>query len=242
MRNRGVSLIELLISLLLTSFLVTALMNCYLQNSTQFEKNSSAINEAIELGLLTDFIRDVSHHAGFTPCQTIDNLVRYNRRFPHKKIQAVHVENNASRLIIMRMSETFTSVKKIASPYRFTLSDIPPVNLDRQWMIADCFHAETLQIDSTQIFSKKLRIELKAPLLYSYENAYFGEWIEEEFNVHKNKETQSLYYKMNKSEQLSSLIDAFNVAILTGKRFPLISALFHTRSGKSVTVLTSMRN
>ena len=100
-KQRGVGLPEVMISLLLASLIITALMNHYINVKQHYFHLQSVMDETMELQLVADFMRDSIRQAGFTPCVSVEHLTTLDQRNGHEHLLAIEVDTVLS---IHRMS------------------------------------------------------------------------------------------------------------------------------------------
>lgn len=212
----GFSLGEMLISLLLASLIISLLMQHYLKTKQQYLHGQHLLENAFELQLALELIRDSVQRAGFTPCLTVNLLRtldhRNNKRnlaaleFNHKKTPSVHIK---------RMSEHFSAVIKWLDPSTLLVTANKKKFFRGQAVfIADCYHGEVQQIFSREKLGKNWRIKFQKPLSFSYDerDTYVGEWLEETFFVQKNSQQQlALFYQLDHPEELTPLINKMTI-------------------------------
>ena len=223
-RQKGLGLPELMISLLLASFLSIALVQHYQTIKRQYRYIQTAFSENIDLQLVTDLIRNSARNAGFTPCVSIDHLVATDHRYGQKKIAAIDVSTS---LQINRMSPYFNTVTKILGEDQLTASTDALFQNHQAIVISDCYHAEVQNIRQIRHHSFEQTIILEHPLLYSYYfPVYIGAWVEDVYTIRQIKDHPSaLYFGGLHPEELSPHVHALSAHIETycGRRMLQVS-------------------
>ena len=208
-RQEGVGLSELLIALLLASLTTMVLMRHYLNTKQQYSHIQTALEQSIDLQLVTDLIRDSARRAGFTPCSGIDHLMTIDRRKSRRKIVAIEVGRDGDpSLHINRMSEHFDTVIKALGPAELLTSDLQTMYRGQSILVADCYHAEVQSISQLRHTAVGQRITLAEPLVFTYQDPiYIGEWLEETFYIHPGGASQgSLFYHLHHAEELTTVV------------------------------------
>ena len=232
----GNSLIEILISLLLASLLLTTEIQLYSICQQHYLKAQKTFERGLERQRVIALMRDSIRRAGFTPCLNLDNLQTLDHR-SSMPIEAMVVTDKT--LKISRMSEEFFLAKRLNSkqvllPKRKIWPRQVPL------LIADCYHAEVNTVNSIAASNEGLILNLSYPLFADNEDVlYLGEWIEERFFIAKNKkERDVLYYQTRHKEQLSQEIEALS---LTSAQ-PLIRVVLQETNHTNIIVETRQRS
>ncbi|GGI80345.1 hypothetical protein [Legionella impletisoli] len=208
----GFSLTELLIGLFLSSVLILLLVNQFLSIKHHVRFINQAIEQDMELQLIKDLFRHSIHHAGFTPCLNLEQLVTADRTQNDQKLSALYIDANEPRLQIQRMHESYQVIESILSEQ--TILTLADFKAKQQVLIADCYHAEVHQIRRVESYGATKRMTFEKPLLFNFkEPIYIGGWINEAYFIHRNHHTSSLLYKQNHSEELSSLVHSMTVSL-----------------------------
>lgn len=198
--QQGTSLIELLVSIFLSTMLLMGLVTVLLGVKRHSLHLESRLERIADLQLVTEFMRDSIRHAGFTPCRNLDELVSYD----HQRYQGVlpSVEISAQRLCLRRMSNAMVQVSAIRSENQVVVKNEVPIKEHALVLIADCFHAEVLMTHTIQ----GRYISLSSPLKFQYQQPiYIGEWLEECFFVRTTHgERMGLYYQAGRADELIS--------------------------------------
>lgn len=208
-KTNGFSLAELLIALWLSSLIFTVILQLYITTKSQYQVINKRLSQEFEVRWVMDLISDSVRRAGFTPCMGIDSLKTTDRRNSSKGIPAIVLLSSPQpKIQVNRMSDNFVNVLKRINAYEILVSEDSAINSQRPIIIADCKHAEIHTISSVQQSTEGRVVVLNNPMLFAFDNkAYLGEWIEEEWLVKKNiRGISNLYYRMNRSEELSSLV------------------------------------
>lgn len=203
-RNRGFSLLEILISLVCSSLIILLLSTQYLLIKKWVIQIGLWLKEEAELLTLDSLLRKEVHQAGYTPCAPVDNL-------RHPELQGYEpmlVQSHA--LTLRRMASPIMEVKPI-SPSSVKVLHKPLFDIDRSqpFLIADCFHAEIVRLKS---FSPTV-IQFDKPLLYSYESpTHLGNWLSQTFTWQPSRTgLPCLYYQARKKDILAAGITGFNL-------------------------------
>lgn len=240
----GVSLTELMLSLALSSFLMTALLQHYIGVKRHYNDVQQRLDQHFELQLVSELIRDSVRMAGFAPCTGIDRLTVRDSRSGQFSPAAITVEGGPfPALKLARMSEHFSVVIKYLSPTRLLLEDNKVYDRRYPVMVADCFHAEVLQIANSQTTGEGQLVTLQKPLRFDYRPPfYLGEWLEERFFIGKNREGKpALFYEANDREELTAYITRLAAKRITIKSNILVQVNLGLAKGKSVLIETTVR-
>jgi hypothetical protein len=243
-KQGGISLIELVISLFAATLLMTLIMQHYLQAKRQYLRMQTLLEQTLELQLVSDLIRDSVRRGGFTPCRGISSLQSMDRR--NGKTGLVAVESGSGKdktLEINRMNEHFaTVIKHLSSNQLLVKTDI---NYEKQQpiLIADCYRAEVQEVLQAQKTPAGTILTLKNALRFSYiAPVYLGEWIEEQFFMHKNKQgLPSLFYKQNHVDELSSFVNSLTVDLRSSQGKTLVEVGLGSKLLPKLVVVTEVR-
>lgn len=206
-RQNGLSLTEIMISLLLSCLLMSLLIKQYLVSKQQYHQSQLVLEADYELQLVSEALRDSIRSAGFAPCLGITHLIIKDRRSTSSTpLNALSVSND-NHLTISRMSHEFSEVQSFDVSH--LLLDTPlALPHGAPLIIADCFHAEIQMPSHFYSTAQGMMLVLDKPLAFDYvAPIYVGEWIEEHFFIAK----QALYYANRHPEALSSLIKSMTV-------------------------------
>ncbi|WP_051555176.1 PilW family protein [Legionella fairfieldensis] len=244
-RQQGISLVELLIGLFLTGFLVTIMMQHYLASKRQYRYVQSLLDQSYELQLVSDLIRNSVRHAGFTPCRGLNALQVVDRRDSRSASNSAIAMQSGKKtgFSIHRMSEYFSSVIKSISPTKLFLKAGVLYQEGQTILIADCYHAEIQQIEHVQSNKTGSIIRLTKPLMFDYVMpVYVGEWIEEAFFIQKNQQgRQSLFYQQKHAEELGSLINNLSVEINSFKEKKRVRVILSMNTSQRIEIDTGIR-
>ncbi|KTD18468.1 hypothetical protein [Legionella jordanis] len=211
--QRGIGLVELLLSLFLASVLICLLIEHYINAKKHYEQGNKRLEQAYELSMLEELFRKSIQQAGFSPCLSMPYL-NANSGDPGEKIKSIEITGGQNtNLRINRMSEHFSRVFQMASD---ELWIIPGEDYEKdEWIIiADCSHMEVKQIASIAASNNKKLIRLKKPLQFSYTMpVYLGQWISEQYFIKNNTSGENTLYYQNgsHSEELSSIVQSLSV-------------------------------
>ena len=205
-KQQGFGLPEVMISLLLSSFIMIALMNHYISTKQHYVYLQSAMDDAMELQWVVDFMRDSIRQAGFTPCLSINNLATYDHRDGHAHLSAIEV---GEELHVNRMSTYFNEMLDGFSSSQLLLTSNTAIHKDRPILIADCYHAEVQRIVNVSNTTNGQIVTLASPLTFTYKHpVYVGEWMQERFFV---RASRGLFYQRAQTDELTSLVKTITI-------------------------------
>lgn len=239
----GTSFIEILVSLFLSTFLITALIEHYLITKKQYLQVQNTLENELEIQLVQNLFRDSIRLAGFTPCLSIDRLVTINHQ-TNNRLHSIQIDSlPAKSLRLFRMKEYFNSVFNFPASNQLLINKHHYYKKDQWVLIADCYHAEVQQIASIQAIGTKNLIYLKQPLYFKYEMpAYIGEWIEETFYIKKNQLGLTfLYYKKDQAEQLAPGILDLSAKLIKRQGKKLVLVTLKNQEGQPIELKTTIR-
>lgn len=197
MKSSGYSLIELTVSLLLSSLIIAILMRSMLWIQQQTASTLQEIQRVEEEAWIVSFLRSRFYQAGFTPCRRLDELICVDRREETEALQSVTMEK-LDALILRHMSHTFSTIDDIQEDKTVLIGEIN-INANYPLIISDCKHAEIHEIKSVQKNKGRTQIVLKKPLFYDYEMpVYMGEWVSESFLIQHH----ALFYQHHHVDEL----------------------------------------
>ena len=222
----GFNLLELMISLLLSSVIIICLLHHYITIKQQVIAVNDTIHEQTDLLWMYSLIKTTIHQAGFTPCGNIKHLIN------NQSLTDVWVEN-VDRLHLYHMAEPLGRVLEVIDTQQLQLNNVVfPENLPI--MIADCHHAETNSIIASKKFNRVQIITLSQPLRFNYSKPiYVGSWVTDTFMINKH----SLMHIGRSTDQLSSLIQNMEVH----KKNNLLDLELQDRNAKSLHVVAVVR-
>lgn len=213
-KQLGFTLTELLVGLLLSSIIMNALFQFHLSNKRQYLKAQQMLSTQFDVQWISDLLSNSIRRAGFTPCMGVSHLNTLDRRHFEKKVFDLKIEQQPkTRIIVNRMSESFSHLISMVSPTQLIISNEMPLKEQHPIIIADCEHAEIHEVLSINKIGSKVLITLTKPLAYSYSSStYVGEWFEEQWFIDTNKKRKNtLFYKLFQTEELSSEIHSMKV-------------------------------
>lgn len=194
---KGGGLVELFIALALANFMMVTLLHHYLQCKKHYLMLQTAIEDDLELQMVTDLIRNNIRRAGFTPCLNIESLKT------NDPISAIKIENLPfPSLHINRMSEKFNTVLHVIDAGSMISSKEERLHRKQTVLIADCYHAEVNHIVDVSLTSLGQWITFSKPLLFQYDtSSYIGPWLEETYFFKK-----TLFYHLQQAEELTKIM------------------------------------
>jgi hypothetical protein len=211
----GFGLPEILISLFLSSIIMTALTQFYLNTKHQYMETQKILAKHFDLQWISSLMADSIRRSGFTPCVSVDQLITADRREKPQIISGLKVYNQPNSMIkISRMSEFFSSMVNIVGFNQITVAKGAVLHEKRPLILADCKHAEVHEIQRiNKLDFGGYLITLSKPILFSYtETAYVGEWLEEKWFIKTNsRKVNSLYYQLVQTEELTPLVHSLEI-------------------------------
>ena len=217
-KEQGISLIELMISVCLASFLIILVMNLYLQNKKNYLTIHRLLERNLDLQLISDLIRQRLRRAGFTPCLSLNLLESRDSRNGKTNLDALIIDEN--EFTIQRMSEHFTLVLQQISSTALLLKSEVNFSAKETILLADCYHAEVHQIAAVQKTTKGTLLHLEKAIFFQFvAPIYGGEWLHETFYMQKNKKgMEALFYRQNHPEELSTAVKQLLITAIGRQR------------------------
>lgn len=243
MKKNGFSLLELLVSFLLSSLVMMLLMQQIVQLKRQSQLIYSTMNEVLEVQWLTDFIRHRVYKAGFTPCRSLNELTVMDARGAPDTLTSIELNQQKNGFSLHHMHE---DVSEVINPLNLTTLLVTTSHFDKQHpvLIADCHHAEVHTIVDVTRHEKSSVVVLKEPLVYSYQPPiYLGEWVSEAFfirTIPKNK--SALFYRHHRVDQLSAHVNSFTTELDTIHNHFLLRLKFKFDTSRSMEIDVRGRN
>lgn len=239
--QRGISLPELLVALLLSSFLTLLLVQHYLNIKKQYRHIQTALDKNLELQLVTDLLRNSMREAGFTPCSNINHLITVEPIQGLKALAAIKLEE--SSLQISRMSERFDNVLQVITPSSLLITSQYMLQAKQEILIADCYHAEVQTISEVIKQPSGQLIMLTRPLAFTYHlPIYAGEWLEEFFFIRTNSHHKNtLFYKRSHAEELTTFVQSLSVQTENNKGKTLVKVTLGLDKPQSLELETMVR-
>lgn len=228
--QKGVGLAEILISLLLSSLIMTALMHQYIKIKQHYVRMQALLEQDTEMQLAIDVMRDSIRQAGFAPCLGIDRLMTVD------KLKGLEIKGH--ELFIHRMSSSFETILTINNATKILTTHTNNHLFSRPILIADCVHAEIQTVKNVQITHAGKLINLSQPLLFDYTPPiYVGEWLDEQFFV---PPAGGLFYKVQHADELTHVIKKMLVKRLAGNP-AFVSVSLQTDRAHSIDIETRVR-
>lgn len=201
-RERGMSLVELMVALTLALSIITLVMQLYAATFQQFLETETTLTQTSRLHVSLDLMRSVIQQAGFTPCLPIGALQTIT-------LHALALDpNDSSVMTTYRMGDGFVSVSRIMNAHQLAIANPHHITLHGPLLIADCHHAEIL----SDFEQQGTTVRLKQPLAFSYyPPTYLGEWESVAFGL----KTHRLYYYHKHRETLMTGVQALSWRIVS---------------------------
>lgn len=242
-KQKGVGLVELMISGLLASLLIAMVAQQYLISKQQYSHLHGLLEQDLELQLINDLLRNSVRKAGFTPCLGLSSLKSFDQRNGRTNLAAIEsMVSKPSSLQLNRMSEYFTQAKLVSQNQLLLHSDLQ-LEPQQVLLIADCYHAEVQQVLSAKKTNKGTILTLLHNRVFDYvEPIYLGEWIEEAFFVQKNQQgVSALFYHQKQNEELSTLIKNMSVEVKHYQAKTFVGVIWELEKSKTVELETEVR-
>lgn len=230
--QQGLGLVEIMISLLLASVIMTALLTHYTALKQHYYHLQTNLDEAMELQLASDVMRDSIRQAGFTPCLNINQLTTLDHRDGRENIKAIEV---LSGLRINRMNSNFNVILGMSNRSQLRATRDTMLHATQFILISDCYHAEVLQIMHVNQMKSEQIVTLEDSLTYTYQPPiYIGEWVHERFFV---RAKAGLLYQRDHTDELTPLVKT----MVTTLRNKLVEVEFGLNDGRHLTLYTHVR-
>ncbi|MCE3044318.1 prepilin-type N-terminal cleavage/methylation domain-containing protein [Legionella sp. 16cNR16C] len=233
--QQGISLVELLVSLFLSSLLLMVLNQQYINTRQQYSHSQNLLEKENDLLMLVQLLRDSSRRAGFSPCANIASLI-------NPGLETIHIDNRKMELRLSRMNEAFSRLLEENGKI-ILLEKNETIKAGQTIVIADCFHAETRLVKMTRFNHFGQLLKLDRALIYQYlDPVYAGLWIQEQFSVENHTLTSpALFYTFNKKEELSSIIDGMKTELIRKGAYCFLKTMLFLKKSKPVELLTRVR-
>jgi hypothetical protein len=239
-REQGIGLVEVLISLFLSSVMISALTQQYISMKHHYAQFQSSLEETMDQQLVTDVMRDSIRQAGFTPCLSITHLSTLDSRRQGDHLTAVERRaNDTSVLRINRMDPAFESVLAVNSSLQILATHHHSLHKTHPVIIADCYHAEVHTIRDLRSTSEGQLISLTKPLTFSYHPpVYVGEWFEERFFVRPNG---GLFLHRQRTDELASSVKSMRTGFSTTAQGLMIEVNLGLKNAHHIRIDTRVR-
>ncbi|STX50731.1 Tfp pilus assembly protein PilW [Legionella busanensis] len=241
MKQHGISLLELMISLFLFCLLIEIITQSYLNSKQQYLITQKKLDNTFDIQLVSQLIRASIRSAGFTPCLNSDYLIMQDRR-NSSNLQLPSIQIKGNSLTIRHMSDNFFTVKRQLDSQHLLITNNRILTKGNDVLIADCVHGEVHELNSVEHTSSGLLVGLKKPLSFHYISPmYIGSWLEEKFFTKTDKYgVENLFYKLKHAEQLTSLVNHFSVKMLKEGRYRFIDVILDI-GDKAINLHTRVR-
>lgn len=239
---RGFGLVEMLVSLLLSSLMVSAMMHQYLSLKRHHEYSTQLLMQAFDKQLAQEVIQHSIRQAGFTPCLRLDDLTTYDERY-QQAIPALTIQRHPIPSLAIHRMGNYYPVLAVRGENKIVVPLTTSLVKGQLVFIADCYHGEVQTISHLHRLPQALEVTLTQPLHFSYEGeCYLGEWVEESFYLKRmNSQAFALFYQSHhRADKLvTSLADMYIKKTLSPRHRPLISVhlQFSDRSTLEFTTL-----
>lgn len=243
--QRGFGLPELLMALMLASFIILLLTQQYSHTKKIYLSIQSKLEGLIDQTMVSDLIRDSARRYGFTPCSPIDYLNGIDRRFQNKPLLALEMaEDDATAFVSFhRMNERFDRVLQFLDSKTILTTGMEKIHPKQSILIADCYHAEVQTVAQVQQMNNEQRITVQTPTAYIYQDpVYVGLWIEETYFINSHSTNKrSLFYRLQHAEELTTMVHTLTAKMLREKGRSLLQIGLGLDDEKPITIVTWLR-
>lgn len=233
-KHQGISLIEITISLFLTTLMMSSLSQLYIHFKRYYVKENKTLEQRADLIWASDLLRNSIMQAGFTPCLSVDELEVIDRRNVRDPIKGLKITGQDS-LTIGRMSEYFIEMENEFKGESISVPATLFTNIPHALLITDCEHGEIVPIARAKRQEGDYLLTLASPLLFPYSKVtYLGEWIEEKWFIKKNPQgTPALYYQSTHAEEITSLVHGLELKQWKIKHHSMLRVTMHLDEEKN---------
>jgi hypothetical protein len=242
--QRGLSLVELMISLAFACLLLSALLSLFISCKTHYLNLQTILETEYELQLVSELLRDSSRSAGFMPCLGLNHLTSKDGRDPRHRLSAIALDvGKLHALQFSHMSEHFVKVNQVISPTRLLIEGSLSLPRGRPIVLADCYFAEVQRVSHSQPSGKNTLVSLEKPLSFSFHPpVYLGEWVEERYYVGTNSQgEQALFYDANRGEELTNQVVHLAASFVRLADAVLLKITLNSVQGRLIELDTRLR-
>lgn len=228
-RVQGFGLAEILFSLLLASFMASALIQLYVSVKEQYGWFEKRLKKQQELFYLKNFFVRLIHNAGYWGCQSKHFI---QLRYPYQQIDndgltllkaddrtlpaaiARTCDRHSAILRVTYLEEPLYRVTHIGSdPHYIKTKQSVPFSLGDRVAISDCFQSQVNSIKKVGKTGHNVTLQYASP---TFTKTPFIARIHQDYvYVRKKGDAKFLYYyHRNRSERLTDDIKTMAVAIL----------------------------
>lgn len=235
----GLSLPEMLVALVSSCLLVTTLLKQYVVVKQHYKRSEKQLEQALDVQLVIDMMRDSIRQSGFTPCLGVEHLLTIDRRTDQYGLTALDLQSgDKPGFQVNHMRHQYGVIITQRGLTDLIVSTEAVLSLKHPVILADCYHAEVHRIQSMRSVSGGWDIGLDRPMFYTYEPPiYIGEWIESRFFM----QAGSLFYGIGHPEMLSTAVHGLSASFNTvhGKR--VVHVALALEKGRSIDLDTMAR-
>lgn len=215
------------------------MINVYLQHKRQFTYAQQRLDSELDLQWIHHLLAQSIKQAGFTPCIGVSHLKTFDWRTQNVLLPWIV---GFQSIELNHMSNQFTQLKDIKGTNQLILANSALLKDKKTVLIADCKHAELLNI--SQVDLKNNKIILATPLRFNYpSSAYLGVWMEERWSIKMNTRGKAaLYYTLGHHEELSSLVQSLNTVIKPIQRKLIMQITLGLQNGNDHQLSLWLRN
>ena len=238
-RQHGTSLAEMLVALVSSSLLILILMNQYLGIKRHYQRTEHRLENAMDVQLISDLIRDSTRQSGFTPCLGLDHLTTIDTRNRRQGLISIEIQpgENAG-FQINHMSDHYDLLINQTSSASWTSAREASYLRQSPVLISDCYHAEVHTIERIRSVNGHSVIRLNQPMEYTYvPPIYIGEWLEERFYVRQGV----LFYKLRHADALSTAVNHWSVSLIRRHEKRMVNLVLVLEDSKSIQLDTQLR-
>lgn len=233
-----------MLALFLSSCILIVLLHQMLVAKKQEMKTHSTLAKAYDLDIISEVMKSSIRQAGYTPCAVIDKLKHRDHTHSQKKLEAISLDSaQQDSLTVSYMVQPVVLIEEFSSLSEIRLQGHPAFSQDDIVMIADCFHAEVVQLRAITSDKNDSWLMLRQALSFSYQKpAYVGVWQSRRFFMKKNtKGIPRLYFQQKHTESLSDWIEGMSIHQMIRDHARLIQIIFHLPDSETWTMQVRMR-
>lgn len=215
--DAGAGLVELMLVLFLSSCIITLLLNQLVLTKKHEKLTTDALSKAYDLQMLGDLLKTSIRQAGYTPCAAIDKLTRIDHTNPGVLPQAIVFESSKmDGVAIYYMSSPLEQIAQFISSSQIRIPHHHIFSKEEPLIIADCFHAEIVRIQSIKSHLGDSIVTFTTPLSFIYKMpVYIGRWQPRRFMMKKNSAGfRRLYFQYKHAEILSDWVEDISVKLI----------------------------
>ena len=164
--------------LFISSAMIMVLLNQVILTKKQEQMTTHALAKAYDLNMVSELMKTSIRQAGYTPCAAIGQLIGYDHTSSGAIPDAVTVDvPSHDGFTVYHMGAPLVHVLEIIPPSQIRLIPRHVFSKEDTLLIADCFHAEVVDLSSVRSDRGDTLLTLKHHLKFSYTPpTYIGLW------------------------------------------------------------------